>query len=168
MAIPKKRKKLDPVDGSPESTEVKEKDTISLVTESIPSIKPSETVAKIEDVEVQPKKKAPSRARKKHTEADVDKAFEVMEKLSPNVETDGKQLQIVRKVYTKEEAGLHICFTVDAIQLSDFLQKLENSKEEVKDYLEFDITIPYPWNWPIFNDLAKIVISNLKDMKIIK
>lgn len=168
MAIPKKRKKLDPVEGASENTEVKDKDVLSSVVEDIPSIKPSEIVAKIEDAEVQPKKKTPSRARKKHTEADVDKAFEVMEKLTPSVEAEGKQLQIVRKVYTKEEAGLHICFTIDAVQLNDFLQKLENSKEEVKDYLEFDITIPYPWNWPIFNDLAKIVISNLKDMKIIK
>ncbi|MCB1156198.1 MAG: hypothetical protein H7A25_12285 [Leptospiraceae bacterium] len=159
MAIPKKRKKLD------ESTvQVKaEESPVQDQKPEIPEPNPqSET------------KKRATRVKKKHSESDVEKAFEVMEKLeetikpSIEVEPSAKQLQVVRKVYTKDQSGLHVCFTIDAIQLGDFLKNMDNSKEEVKDYLEFDITIPYPWNWPVLNDITKIVISNLKEMKIIK
>ena len=159
MAIPKKRKKMDSSD------------------EELIGREPQEELVSVEVLPAtdEPQKEAvpkrrQAKVRKKHTEADVDKAFEVVETLKDgHLEPEEmKQLQLVRKVYTKEEAGIHICFTVDAVQLIDFIKNLENGKEEIKDYLEFDITIPYPWNWPILNDVAKIVISNLKDMKIIK
>jgi hypothetical protein len=160
MAIPKKRKKMDSSDEELISKEIQEE---PVSVEALP------VVDEKASVEPTPKKRQ-ARVRRKHTEADVDKAFEVVETLKDaHLEPEEmKQLQLVRKVYTKEEAGIHICFTVDAVQLVDFIKNLENGKEEIKDYLEFDITIPYPWNWPIFNDVAKIVISNLKDMKIIK
>ncbi|MEM7181396.1 MAG: hypothetical protein AAF518_10820 [Spirochaetota bacterium] len=159
MAIPKKRKKLDP---SQKTTESKEKQTASKPTDE-----------KVEAAaQEKPVKKAP-RPRKKHTESDVDKAFEVMEKLEKEkekgkVEPEPRQLQLVRKVYSKEEAGLHISFTIDAFQLQDILKENKKEGEPVQDYLEFDVTIPYPWNLPLVNDFTKVVVTKLKELNILK
>lgn len=151
MAIPKKRKKLDPVEDISKPVEKESK--------------AKEKVNKVEKIE----KKA-SKSDKKHSESDVDKAFEVMEKLEGenSSDKDTKQLQLVRKVYSKEEAGIHISFTIDAFQLQDILKETKKPGEPVQDYLEFDITIPYPWNLPLVNDLTKVVVTKLKEMNIIK
>lgn len=151
MAIPKKRKKLD-------------------VSEQPLEAKPKTKTSKKKAVKKSTTTKKSTTSAKSHSETDVDKAFEVMEKLAgqETVETQPRQLQLVRKVYSKEEAGIHISFTIDVFQLQDILKQTEQAGEPVQDYLEFDVTIPYPWNLPFVNDITKVVVTKLKEMNLIK
>jgi len=144
MAVPRKRVKLD----LEEAAKQAEKAAQSVETAETSEEKAAKKTA------------AKSRPRKKK----VEDAFDVVDKLG-NAEV---KLPDIHRIPPPKDQGFHIQFKLDLISVEDILNPEKNADNKKDSSIVFDFTIPYIWNLPVFNEITKTVVNELKRLKVLQ
>lgn len=144
MAVPKKRVKLDLEEAAKEAE------------------KAAQTVGNAETAEEKAARKtaAKSRPRKKK----VEDAFDVVDKLG----NAGVKLPDIQRIPPPKDQGFHIQFKLDLISVEDILNPDKNADNKKDSSIVFDFTIPYIWNLPVFNEITKTVVNELRRLKVLQ
>ncbi|HMV81284.1 MAG TPA: hypothetical protein PKA14_25385 [Leptospiraceae bacterium] len=145
MAVPRKRVKLDLEEAAKEAE------------------KAAQSVENAENQEEKGAKKASTRTYKPRKKK-VEDAFDVVDKLG----NTGAKLPDIQRIPPPKDQGFHIQFKLDLISVEDILNPEKNADNKKDSSIVFDFTIPYIWNLPVFNEITKTVVNELKRLKVLQ
>lgn len=146
MAVPRKRVKLDLEEAA------KEKEAEKTSQSESPENAEDKSAKKTSTRTYKPRKKK------------VEDAFDVVDKLG----NTGAKLPDIHRIAPPKDQGFHIQFKLDLISIEDILNPDKNADNKKDSSIVFDFTIPYIWNLPVFNEITKTVVNELKRLKVLQ